>query len=195
MIKPHTLRNNITPGIVVDIVLKKDQPTGILTRGIVKRVLSPGGEHHRGIKVMLLDNQVGRVQKILSVIYYYSNNKCQKIMTPNEFKYFGKSTEDLGIFPDWIICRTSKLNKDIIFKYEHLIIVDDLNVRKWIILLDLHNKSGLITSHTNQNTFIMKNNGDSTESLINSLAINPNKNVLLYIDDKFIHPWKINTIK
>lgn len=61
----HHYRNNIKPGMTVDIVLKKDQPTGILTRGIVKKVLSPGNKHTRGIKVMLVDGKVGRVQKII----------------------------------------------------------------------------------------------------------------------------------
>lgn len=63
----HHFRNNIKPGLTVDIVLKKDQPTGILTRGVVKKVLSPGNRHTRGIKVMLMDGQVGRVQKIIKV--------------------------------------------------------------------------------------------------------------------------------
>lgn len=63
----HHFRNNIKPGLTVDIVLKKDQPTGILTRGVVKKVLSPGARHTRGIKVMLVNGQVGRVQKIIQV--------------------------------------------------------------------------------------------------------------------------------
>jgi uncharacterized repeat protein (TIGR03833 family) len=66
----HFFRNNIKPGMTVDIVLKKDQPTGILTRGVVKKVLSPGNKHTRGIKVMLKDNQVGRVQKIIKNVPY-----------------------------------------------------------------------------------------------------------------------------
>ena len=55
----------IHPGLVVDIVLKKDQPTGILTRGIVEKVLTNKATHTRGIKVMLTDGQVGRVQRIV----------------------------------------------------------------------------------------------------------------------------------
>lgn len=62
----HTIRNNIKKGMWVDIVLKKDQKTGILTRGQVQRLLTNSQEHHRGIKVMLLDGQVGRVQNILT---------------------------------------------------------------------------------------------------------------------------------
>lgn len=52
-------------GSTVDIVLKKDQGTGILTRGVVSKVLTKKPVHARGIKVMLVDGSVGRVQKIL----------------------------------------------------------------------------------------------------------------------------------
>lgn len=61
----HTKRSNITPGAVVDIVLKKDQRTGTLTRGTVKRLLTNSSTHPHGIKVELTDGQVGRVQKII----------------------------------------------------------------------------------------------------------------------------------
>lgn len=57
-------RKNIIIGGEVDIVLKKDQPTGKLTHGKVGRILTSDSSHHRGIKVMLEDGQVGRVQKI-----------------------------------------------------------------------------------------------------------------------------------
>ena len=61
------IRNNIKPGILVDVVLKKDQPTGKLTRGHVKRILTNSPTHPHGIKVMLVEqNMVGRVQKILT---------------------------------------------------------------------------------------------------------------------------------
>ncbi|MBP8743142.1 MAG: YwbE family protein [Acidaminococcaceae bacterium] len=61
------IRNNIKPGILVDIVLKKDQPTGKLTRGHVKRILTNSPTHPHGIKVILVEqNLVGRVQKILT---------------------------------------------------------------------------------------------------------------------------------
>ena len=61
------IRNNIKPGILVDVVLKKDQPTGKLTRGHVKRILTNSSTHPHGIKVMLVEqNMVGRVQKVLA---------------------------------------------------------------------------------------------------------------------------------
>ena len=60
------IRNNITIGTTVDVVLKKDQRTNKLTRGVVKRLLTNSAVHPRGIKVMLEDNQVGRVQSIIS---------------------------------------------------------------------------------------------------------------------------------
>ena len=60
-----TNRNSIKIGMTVDIVLKVDQPTGKLTRGKVARILTSSGQHHRGIKVMLEDGQVGRVQNVI----------------------------------------------------------------------------------------------------------------------------------
>ena len=65
--KQNTHRADIRPGMTVDIVLKKDQPTGKLTRGVVARILTNSPDHHRGIKVMLQDGQVGRVQKVIEV--------------------------------------------------------------------------------------------------------------------------------
>ena len=59
------IRNNISIGALVDIVLKNDQPTGKLTRGHVKRILTNSPTHPHGIKVMLEDGQVGRVQAVL----------------------------------------------------------------------------------------------------------------------------------
>ncbi|EOA3903626.1 YwbE family protein [Bacillus cytotoxicus] len=58
-------RANISPGLEVDIVLKKDQRTGTLTRGIVKDILTNSPSHPHGIKVRLQDGQVGRVQHIV----------------------------------------------------------------------------------------------------------------------------------
>ncbi|MDM1550518.1 MULTISPECIES: YwbE family protein [Empedobacter] len=58
-------RANIKPGMLVNIVLKKDQRTGELTEGIVKDLLTSAPFHHRGIKVRLTDGQIGRVQEII----------------------------------------------------------------------------------------------------------------------------------
>lgn len=58
-------RKDIAPGITVDIVLKADQKTGKLTRGIVKDILTKSSTHPHGIKVRLTDGQVGRVQHII----------------------------------------------------------------------------------------------------------------------------------
>ncbi|WP_066290906.1 YwbE family protein [Bacillus sp. FJAT-29937] len=57
-------RKNVFPGMTVDIVLKADQRTGKLTRGIVKDLLTKSSTHPHGIKVRLTDGQVGRVQKV-----------------------------------------------------------------------------------------------------------------------------------
>jgi len=58
-------RNDIYPGLEVDIILKKDQRSGKLTRGIVKELLTSSSFHSRGIKVRLEDGQVGRVSEII----------------------------------------------------------------------------------------------------------------------------------
>jgi len=57
-------RKEIHPGLEVEVVLKKDQRTGKRTRGIVKEILTNSHYHPHGIKVRLLDGQVGRVQEI-----------------------------------------------------------------------------------------------------------------------------------
>jgi uncharacterized repeat protein (TIGR03833 family) len=59
------LRANIRPGLTVDIVLKQDQPTGKLTRGVVKDILTNSPAHPHGIKVRLTNGQVGRVKAIV----------------------------------------------------------------------------------------------------------------------------------
>lgn len=66
VIKSGTKRSDIKPGLKVAIVLKKDQPTGELTTGVVKDILTGSSEHHRGIKVRLQDGRVGRVQQIFN---------------------------------------------------------------------------------------------------------------------------------
>jgi uncharacterized repeat protein (TIGR03833 family) len=58
-------RNDVKIGTTVDIELKKDQKTGKLTRGTVMKLLTNSATHPHGIKVMLSDGQVGRVQKVL----------------------------------------------------------------------------------------------------------------------------------
>ncbi len=57
-------RDDIYPGLRVSVVLKKDQPTGKLTDGVVKDILTSSGFHPRGIKVRLESGEVGRVQRI-----------------------------------------------------------------------------------------------------------------------------------
>jgi uncharacterized repeat protein (TIGR03833 family) len=60
-----TRRNEIHPGDTVDIVLKQDQRTGKLTRGVVKELLTGSQFHPHGIKVRLVDGKVGRVKAII----------------------------------------------------------------------------------------------------------------------------------
>jgi len=58
-------RNEIQPGMRVQIVEKQNQPTGKLTEGIVARLLTSSPTHPHGIKVMLTDGKVGRVQALV----------------------------------------------------------------------------------------------------------------------------------
>ncbi|RLQ94082.1 YwbE family protein [Falsibacillus albus] len=57
-------RKDISPGLEVAIVLKKDQATGKTTKGVVKDILTNSAQHPHGIKVRLTDGQVGRVKEI-----------------------------------------------------------------------------------------------------------------------------------
>lgn len=57
-------RSDIRIGMQVKIVRKKDQSTGHLTPGVVARILTKSNTHPHGIKVMLEDGQIGRVQQI-----------------------------------------------------------------------------------------------------------------------------------
>jgi uncharacterized repeat protein (TIGR03833 family) len=59
-------RKDIRPGLEVNIVLKEDQRTGKLTRGIVKNILTNSAFHPHGIKVRLESGLIGRVQEIIA---------------------------------------------------------------------------------------------------------------------------------
>ena len=65
--KPGSSRRNIHLGDTVDVVQKRDQRTGKLTRGVVKDILTNSPHHPHGIKVRLQTGQVGRVQAIIKV--------------------------------------------------------------------------------------------------------------------------------
>jgi uncharacterized repeat protein (TIGR03833 family) len=59
-------RKDLRPGLTVEIVLKQDQRTGKRTKGVVRDILTPSPSHPHGIKVRLVDGQVGRVKAILA---------------------------------------------------------------------------------------------------------------------------------
>jgi uncharacterized repeat protein (TIGR03833 family) len=58
-------RSQIQTGLRVQIVEKQNQRSGKLTEGIVERILTSSPTHPHGIKVMLQDGKVGRVQSIV----------------------------------------------------------------------------------------------------------------------------------
>tara|TARA_B110000438_G_scaffold207835_1_gene199594 strand:+ start:2970 stop:3170 length:201 start_codon:yes stop_codon:yes gene_type:complete len=57
-------RDEISLGILVQIIQKQDQHTGRLTEGKVKRILTSSQIHPYGIKVELENGKIGRIQKI-----------------------------------------------------------------------------------------------------------------------------------
>lgn len=59
-------RKDVRPGLTVEIVLKQDQRTGRLTRGVVKDVLTKSPYHPHGIKVRLESGEVGRVKEVFN---------------------------------------------------------------------------------------------------------------------------------
>ncbi|MDD3361821.1 MAG: YwbE family protein [Hespellia sp.] len=61
-------RKNLKEGLLVDIVQKKDQRSGELTRGYIDRILTNKAVHTQGIKVMLTNGCVGRVKHIITEI-------------------------------------------------------------------------------------------------------------------------------
>lgn len=60
-----TQRSDIRIGSRVRVVQKTDQPTGKLTEGTVRDILTRSARHPHGIKVRLKSGAVGRVKEIL----------------------------------------------------------------------------------------------------------------------------------
>lgn len=59
-------RSDVYKGLEVKVVLKEDQQTGVLTNGIVDRILTNSSTHPHGIKVKLETGEVGRVKEIIN---------------------------------------------------------------------------------------------------------------------------------
>ncbi|MCG8319383.1 MAG: YwbE family protein [Cytophagales bacterium] len=57
-------RKAIKPGLLVKIVQKQDQRSGILTEGVVRDILTNSPTHPHGIKVRLETGEIGRVKEI-----------------------------------------------------------------------------------------------------------------------------------
>ena len=58
-------RSEIKAGLKVAVVMKQDQRSGNLTKGIVRDILTNSAFHPHGIKVRLESGEVGRVSEIL----------------------------------------------------------------------------------------------------------------------------------
>ena len=57
-------RADVTSGGDVGVVQEQDQRSGKLTEGVVAKLLTKSPNHPHGIKVMLENGIVGRVQKV-----------------------------------------------------------------------------------------------------------------------------------
>ncbi len=71
-------RREIQPGVRVQVIEKQNQKTGKLTEGIVARLLTGSPTHPHGIKVMLTNGLVGRVQAIVQPASGQSTQNTQK---------------------------------------------------------------------------------------------------------------------
>ena len=58
-------RKDLAIGQQVMVVMKQDQRSGNLTKGVILRFLTKSPTHPHGIKVMLDDGRVGRVKEIV----------------------------------------------------------------------------------------------------------------------------------
>jgi uncharacterized repeat protein (TIGR03833 family) len=58
-------RDAVRVGLTVDIIQKKDQQSGRLTRGRIQKILTASGTHPHGIKVRLEDGRVGRIAAVI----------------------------------------------------------------------------------------------------------------------------------
>jgi len=61
--KEGQIRSDIKIGMDVGIVMKEDQKSGLLTDGIVSRILTNSKTHPHGIKVKLQTGEVGRIKE------------------------------------------------------------------------------------------------------------------------------------
>lgn len=96
--KDGTHRAYITRGTEVDIVLKKDQASGTLTRGVVQDLLTSKPDHPRGIKVRLMSGQVGRVQHIVGEDAWNPKNKLDREDGPNAASENNDDDDDFDNF-------------------------------------------------------------------------------------------------
>lgn len=81
--KDGRIRKNVMEGALVQIVLKQDQKSGRLTKGVVEAILTPGAKHPHGIKVRLKNGPVGRIKKILSATPKGNNNSRDEDDVPS----------------------------------------------------------------------------------------------------------------
>jgi uncharacterized repeat protein (TIGR03833 family) len=70
-------RKNLKPGLLVHIIEKHNQKSGMRTEGEIKKILTDSSHHPDGIEVKLTSGKTGRVIKIISDIGLYKCAVCQ----------------------------------------------------------------------------------------------------------------------
>ena len=60
-------RKDVRAGVEVNIILKSDQGSSRLTRGIVRDILTKSSFHPHGIKVRLVTGEIGRVHEVFDI--------------------------------------------------------------------------------------------------------------------------------
>ena len=83
-------RGDLAVGMEVDIVLKQDQGSGRLTRGVVREFLTNSRFHPQGIKVRLVDGGIGRVEVVVGAV-----TKTQKRRRTRQAKRTGHKSKAL----------------------------------------------------------------------------------------------------
>jgi len=103
-------RDQIKVGMKVFVELKRDQGTGNLTEGVVKKILTEGDYHPYGIMVELENGSRARVKKLFDSIFtesfkFEDLNKKQIPVTEdkfNEFKEFYQYDDGMDNLPESI---------------------------------------------------------------------------------------------
>ncbi|KAI8894341.1 hypothetical protein BC833DRAFT_605230 [Globomyces pollinis-pini] len=98
------IRNQVKEGQYVAVIQKHHQNTNELTHGVIKDILTKG-DHPRGIKVRLTSNVVGRIHQILSET---STTQAEIVPTEHNVDYEMKEPPETTL-ADFIVTKLNSL--------------------------------------------------------------------------------------